>query len=89
MMKENEFYDICDKVECLKDATDGYFPTVDELKAHGVEEDASNFVHLIAYFASDPFNRDDIECKNTKDYKELVDFCKKILPTIKLDESKK
>ena len=86
MMKESEFYEILDKVERLNDATDGYYPTVEELKMHGIEESPTKFVPIIAYFSADPFNKQDIECKSSKDYLELVDYCKKLLPTIELEE---
>lgn len=78
-MKESEFYELLERVERLEDATDGYFPTVEELIANGVEKNPEKFIPLLSYFSTDPFTRNHIEGAETKDYLDTVTFCKKLL----------
>lgn len=83
-MKEKDFYELQDKVEKLKDVTDGWFPTVDELKRYGEDNLKTNYIELLSYFASDPFKREQNPDYFSEKYKETVKYCKKLLYNIRL-----
>lgn len=71
---------ICDYFENEKaDMTDGWFPTVEELKNHNVEDKFLKFMSIICYFSIDPFKKIEHPDKEDFDYKETVKYCKKIL----------
>ena len=61
------------------DATTGYFPTVGEMQAHHVAERTEKFLHILLYFASDPFHRLNIEGADDPEYIKTVSFCKRLL----------
>ena len=59
--------------------TDGYYPTVEDLKAHGVEENAEKYRVILAYYASDPLTRTKHEYANDQPYKDVVRYCKMLM----------
>ncbi len=63
-----EKLDIVERIS--KDTTRGWYPTVAQMREHGVEEDLEKFSYLILFFASNPFNLPD-----DKEYKETVSYC--------------
>lgn len=85
-MKEQKFYRMCDIAESSGDETNGYLPTVDELKAHHVDTNIPKYMALLIYFASDPFTRLGMPDKNDPEYKETVKYAKKLLYTVELEE---
>ena len=85
-MNEREFYTLCDMAEESGDETNGYFPTVNELKAHHVEDNLPKFLALLIYFASDPFARLGMPDKNDPEYRETVKYAKKLLYTVNLED---
>ena len=84
-MKEQDFYQMCDIAESSNDETNGYFPTVDELKAHHVDANMLKYMALLFYYASDPFTRLDMPDKNDPEYQETVKYAKKLLYGINLE----
>ena len=86
-MKEKDFYRLCEIVEDMGDIVNEYYPTVEELKAHRVQERIEKFLPLLAYYAADPFKDTDSENNMQEDYKETVKYCKKLLYTLELDEN--
>ncbi len=87
MMTENEFYGMCDALEDSTNLTDGYYPTVEELKEKGVEEDVERYAPILLYFSSDPFTREKIDGYTTNEYKEMVQYCKELVGRIELTET--
>ena len=83
-MKEREFYDKCDVFEGVEDPTNGYYPTVEELRDHGCDETPEKFANLLIYFSSDPFTRQNIEITDEREYRETVEYCKEKLLQVNL-----
>jgi hypothetical protein len=84
-MKEKEFYSLFDKVENLDDPTAGYYPTVDELLENNVEEHMDVYAPLLVYFSNDPFKGSDSAIADDPDYKETVEYAKRVLNEMPLD----
>lgn len=78
-MTEQNFYRMLDIAEAFNDVSEGYYPTVEELKAHDVENNIDKFLVILAYFASDPFTKQDIEGKHDEEYLKTVKYSKKLL----------
>ena len=84
-MKETKFYELCDKTgEINENITGGYFPTVEEMKNMGVDKTPEKYIHIISYFASNPFKRQNNSLRNLRDYEETVRYCKDLLCKIEL-----
>ncbi len=82
MVKESEFLKMCDIVDELRTLTDGYYPTVDELKAHKVEENIEKYLLILVYYANDPLTRAGSDTCKEEDYKETVSYCKRLVYTV-------
>ena len=85
MLKYEEFMKLLDIVEEFNEVTNGYFPTVEELKAHKVEEHINEFLPILAYFASNPFERMGIDKKDDARYKETVSYCKRLAYQVEIE----
>lgn len=83
-MKEKDFFELQDKVEQLKDLTNGWYPTVEELQKYGENNLKNNFTELLSYFASDPFRREQNPDMFSEKYKDTVKYCRKLLYNIDL-----
>ncbi len=86
-MNETRFYDICDNAEAINEnITNGYFPTKEEIEEHikiyGLEDQAG----ILAYFASNPFKRQNNPAAELPEYQETVKFAKEMLEKIQLTE---
>lgn len=87
-MKESKFYDICDKTEEINtNITGGYFPTVEEIEALGADKNPEKYIHIITYFASNPFKRQSNSLQNLIDYENTVKYCKSLLHKISLQQN--
>lgn len=81
-MKEKDFYDIVGKMAdaILPSGMGNYYPTVEELKismeGHSIEE----FLPVLSYYASDPFN----EIIDAVSYKDTVKYAKELTSQISL-----
>ncbi len=85
---ESDFYKVCDYVDGInKDITNGYYPSVDELKEKNIENDIRLFLPIIAYYGSNPFKRLGLEEADFDSYKELVKYCETLLSSIQLTEN--
>lgn len=82
-MRENEFYAVLDEIDRMVDEkeniTEGWFPTVEEFKAYKVEKNLTKYYGILSYFAADPFKTLDNPDKDSEEYRETVNFCKKLL----------
>ncbi len=78
-MKSDDFDRLLDIMDELCDATDGYYPTVEEMEDHHVKEEINSYLVLLAYMASDPFRRAEIEPDDTEEYKASVSYCRNLL----------
>ena len=78
-IKEADFNLMCDIMDELDDVTEGYFPTVEELSSHNVEENIQEFLPILTYFASDPFKRQGLPDVDNEEYKGTVSYCKRLL----------
>lgn len=80
-MEESKFYDICDAMEKVEVTTDHYFPTVEEIKEHDVENNLEKYLPMLIFFSEDPFAREGIELDEfeEKEYKEMVSYVKRII----------
>ena len=86
-MKETEFYDICDSAESItEDITNSYFPSIQEMEDHINVYGLEDQICMLAYFASNPFKRQDNMLKDNPDYLSLVKYAKKRLGEIELTE---
>ena len=83
-MDEEKFYNMCDIVESFNDVTGGYYPTVEELRAHNVEDNMETSLPFITYFASDPLRRAGSSDAEDKDYQETVKYCKMLMSRVEL-----
>ncbi len=86
-MKEEKFYEICDAAEAItENITDDYFPSVSEIdesiKAYGLEDQ----VNVLAYFASNPFKKQNNPLANNNEYIETVKYAKQKLQEVPLTE---
>ena len=80
MLREKELYKICDTMEEVAvNLTDGWYPTVQELKDHNVEGNPEKYTPIISFFSSDPFTRMSIPGAEEEEYRDTVKFCKKLL----------
>ena len=88
-MSEDRFYQMLDIVEGDKfnDSTEGYFPTVDELKFWDVENKLDKYKVIVAYFANDPFYGKNLGSEERDEaYRKTVMYCKSLLTEIELTE---
>ena len=83
-MREREFYDKCDVFEGMEDPTNGYFPTVEELRDHGCDENPDKFANLLIYFSSDPLTKQGVEITDEKEYQDTVSYCKRKILEVEL-----
>lgn len=78
-MTQEKYDAILEKAEELADVTGEYFPTVEELIAHHADTEVEKNLFVLAYYASDPFKRLNLQTKDHPEYRETVKFCKRIL----------
>lgn len=88
-IKEDYFYKLCDAIDELSDEikniTDMYFPTVEEIKAHHVEKNINKFLPLIMYFSTDPLKDvNGFEDEIAEEYKKSVEYCKNLIQNLNL-----
>ena len=86
-MKEKQFYEICDTMGKLveENITEGYFPTVEELKANRFDKKVEEYLPFLAYFAADPYKKVTMENDEREKYEEMVIYVKKLLLNYKFD----
>lgn len=60
------------------DMTSGYYPLVRELEAMNIKANLARYKDILLYFAADPFSLMDNDAKDDPDYRETVEYCKKI-----------
>lgn len=84
-MTEDRFNMFLDIADGLSDETDGYFPTVDEMMRHHVEEDIKKrndrYTPILIYLSSDPFS-DTYRGRNDgvgEDYRDAVKYARDVL----------
>lgn len=68
------------------DITNGYYPTVTELKQYSVENQLEKYANILTYFASDPFSKLYPSRSKDEDYQEMVNYCNKILYGLEITE---
>lgn len=81
-MKEDKFFEMCDIMEEEAEmAYDKYFPTVDEIKSHNVEQNLEKYLPMLLYFSNDPFEKEGIELdENEQDaYYEMIDYVNELI----------
>ncbi len=76
---EGKFFRILDAVEEIGNVTEGYFPTVEEIMHFKANENIEKNLVILAYYASDPFKRLNLQEKDDPEYKRTVSYCKKLL----------
>lgn len=84
-MNEDEFYKMLDIVEQFSDVTSGYYPTVEQLQSHKVEEMGETSLPFLAYYASDPLKKAGLPDADVKEYRDAVAYCKKLLAEVELE----
>lgn len=86
-MEENLFFDILEKAENMsdEDLTQGYFPTINEIEAHVKKDNLKDYLPIIAYFANDPFSKQQMDGCTANEYKATVKYCKDFLSKVELD----
>ena len=82
------FDSILDTVESIKDVSfvDGFYPTVEMLDAYKVKDNISKYIHMLMFYASDPFMRNNEEGKDEKEYRMLVKYCKQLVAQVDIKE---
>ena len=82
------FDGILDTVESIKDVSfvDGFYPTVELLDAYKIKENLSKYIHMLMFYATDPFTRNNEEGKDDKEYKRLVRYCKQLVAQVDIKE---
>ena len=85
-VKESDFLKMCDIVNELREFTDGYYPTVEEMKAHKVEENIEKYLLILVFFAEDPLTKLGHASSQEADYKETVSFCKRLIYKLDFEE---
>ena len=86
-MTGETFYRICDVAEEIEDnITNNYYPKVAEIDQNIANYGLEKQIITLAYFASNPFRRMNIALADEEDYIATVDYCKKKLTEIPLDE---
>ena len=82
------FDGILDTVESIKDVSfvDGFYPTVELLDAYKIKENLSKYIHMLMFYASDPFARSNEEGKDDKEYRRLVRYCKQLVAQVDIKE---
>ena len=80
-MKESEYDTLLGIMEEAPTKTvNGYYPTVNALKAKDVERNTEKFLPILTFFASDPYKREGNELiSNDASYQETVRYCRKVL----------
>lgn len=78
-MAEDRFIEMCEFMTAKNfgDPADGYYPTVEELKAHNVEENVEKYKYFLAFLANDPYA--DTCIASEEEYIETVRYCKKVI----------
>lgn len=90
-LKEEIFFMDMDIAESLGNITNDYYPLVEELKMKGIVENnievLKKYEPFILYFASNPFKREGLSFSTEREYIETVEYCKKLIPHIPVEES--
>ena len=76
---EDAYDAILEAVEKIDNVTNGYFPTVEDLENHNVNKDIVGNLFVLAYYASNPFQRLSLPEAEDADYKETVKYCRNLL----------
>lgn len=87
MMTEKNFFDMLDfGTELSIKFTNGYFPTVQELKNLGVDKNPEQHIVLLSFFANDPLKERiaTADEKWVEAYKASVKFCNDLLAHIEI-----
>lgn len=82
-MTENDFYNMCEKVEGaeLPTGLGNYYPTVEELKESVEGKPLEELLPVLLFYASDPF-KDKID---DEDYKETVKYAINLTGSVPLE----
>lgn len=78
-MVQQNLCQLSKSIEKLSFDTDGWFPTVEELEAYGIKKNKNNYIHILLYFASDPFTKMGFPLKDNAKYKEMVSYVKNLV----------
>lgn len=83
---ESSFYNILSAIESMEDVSfvNGYYPTVDQLRIYRIDQNISKYLHMLLFYASDPFGRTNSEEKDEEEYKKLVRYCKSLTAEVSL-----
>ena len=82
-MEEKKFYKLCDKIEELPDDfTKGYYPTVEELENHKVQDNLEEYLPIILYISKNPYKDKYVE--NEEEYQKSVKYCRDLVSKFKL-----
>ena len=57
-----------------RELTDGYYPTVEELQAIGEEHLKNEYIYLVMYMATNPYEHDPIA--HTEAYQKSYKYCR-------------
>ncbi|MBO4847219.1 MAG: hypothetical protein J5525_13115 [Lachnospiraceae bacterium] len=79
-VKEDAFYNLCDAAESVDSRLLGnYFPTVEELIAHKIDQFPARFLPTIVYFAQDPYKDKEMSDEAREEYDKTVQYLKKFI----------
>ena len=83
---ESSFYSILSVIESMQDVSfvDGYYPTVDQLKIYRIDKNIPKYLHMLLFYATDPFGRTGAVEKDEEEYKKLVRYCKTLTAEVSL-----
>lgn len=83
---ERSFYNILSAIESMQDVSfvDGYYPTVDQLKIYWIDRNIPKYLHMLLFYATDPFGRTGADEKDEEEYKKLVRYCKSLTAKVSL-----
>lgn len=83
-VKEERFYKTMDYVRELGDFTDGFYPTVQQMKRTKMHLYPERFLVMILYLSSDPFKGKVFSPLEYEEYREVVQFAKELSSKIPL-----
>ena len=81
---ENDFFYMCDVVDMIPPMEDKYFPRIEELKKHNVEDNLDNFLPMLIYYSNDPLKNTDMDTVTKEEYRKSIKYIKKIIYGIDL-----
>ena len=87
-ISEKKFYEICDIMEELAkenpNRTNDYFPTIEVIKLHRMDQKVEEYLPFLAYFSSNPLKNTPMEDDERKEYEAMVKYVKELISKIEL-----